>query len=321
VTGNADLPAGAARTRAGLRHMFYPYRGEKEYLSGTLAYIERARANGAPVIVAAPPGRREALRARLGDAPTVEFVDTGALGRNPGRLIPVWREWIRRYSRAGRVFALNELVGCSAGGTVRQGELRYQEWLLARAFAGAPAWSMICPFDTTGHTADTVRSLARCHPLVWTGSGHAPGDGYAADGYPLEPLEEPRGPVETLRFAKGDLAAVRTAVAVWAAAHRLGSRRIEDLALAVTEVAANSISYGGGAGTLRLWAVETGVVCEVHDEGVITDPLVGTTPPAPTQLGGRGLWFVHQLCDLVQIRSSPGEGTRVRLHVDLSAER
>jgi anti-sigma regulatory factor (Ser/Thr protein kinase) len=64
-----------------------------------------------------------------------------------------------------------------------------------------------------------------------------------------------------------------------------------------------------------LWVVpETDMlVCEIQDSGQIDDPLIGRSPPAPNQHTGRGLWLVHQLCDLVQIHSSTA-GTAVRVH-------
>jgi hypothetical protein len=42
--------------------------------------------------------------------------------------------------------------------------------------------------------------------------------------------------------------------------------------------------------------------------------LVGRPPPAASPPNARGLWLVHHLCDLVQLRSSAA-GTVVRLHV------
>ena len=53
------------------------------------------------------------------------------------------------------------------------------------------------------------------------------------------------------------------------------------------------------------------------DRGRISDPLAGRARPEPTQLSGRGLWIVNQLCDLVQIRSGPG-GSVVRIRLDLN---
>jgi hypothetical protein len=56
-------------------------------------------------------------------------------------------------------------------------------------------------------------------------------------------------------------------------------------------------------------------VCEVTDPGHITGPLLlGREHPTLDRPGGRGLWLVNQLCDLVQIRTSPA-GTTVRLHM------
>ncbi len=50
------------------------------------------------------------------------------------------------------------------------------------------------------------------------------------------------------------------------------------------------------------------------DRGWISEPLVGRRPPALERQSGRGLWLANQLCDLVQLRSTP-DGTTVRLHV------
>jgi len=59
---------------------------------------------------------------------------------------------------------------------------------------------------------------------------------------------------------------------------------------------------------------------EVTDGGHIDDPLVGRRMPLPLASGGRGVYLVNQLCDLVQIRSSP-KGTTVRIHAWTSTAR
>ena len=110
---------------------------------------------------------------------------------------------------------------------------------------------------------------------------------------------------------------MRELVTAWSTSRGLSADRVRDLMLAVTEVASNSIRHGGGQGTLRVWAGKGALVCEFHDAGVITDPMVGRVRPAANQIGGCGLWFVHQLCDLVEIRSNPRDGTQVRLHMYL----
>lgn len=107
---------------------------------------------------------------------------------------------------------------------------------------------------------------------------------------------------------------LRASVAGWAAGAQLGVERIERLVLAVSELASNSVRYGGGRGKLRMWTEAEMLLCEVHDSGRIEEPLVGRVRPTPDQHTGRGLWLVNQLCDLVQIRSSPS-GSIVRVHM------
>ena len=83
---------------------------------------------------------------------------------------------------------------------------------------------------------------------------------------------------------------------------------------AVNEIATNSVRHGGGQGEIRTWIDGRSLVCEVSDLGHITAPLVGRLRPALTSAEG-GLWLANQLCDLVQIHSSPG-GTAVRVYWD-----
>ncbi|MFJ3979375.1 ATP-binding protein [Streptomyces sp. NPDC090021] len=88
--------------------------------------------------------------------------------------------------------------------------------------------------------------------------------------------------------------------------------------MAVSEAAANSLAHGGGKGTLRLWTAAgagAGVVAEIHDGGLLADPLAGRRRPSLTSAhGGRGLWMIHQLCDLVEVRATE-HGLTLRLHV------
>jgi anti-sigma regulatory factor (Ser/Thr protein kinase) len=87
-----------------------------------------------------------------------------------------------------------------------------------------------------------------------------------------------------------------------------------DLVLAANELATNSVCHAGGHGALRVWEEGDSVVCEVRDNGCIDEPLVGRERPATNRAGSSGLWMVNQLCQLVQIRSSPS-GSIVRMRI------
>jgi anti-sigma regulatory factor (Ser/Thr protein kinase) len=109
-----------------------------------------------------------------------------------------------------------------------------------------------------------------------------------------------------------DVATVRAAVQRRAAAAGLPPSRRADLALAVTEAANNSLRHGGGKGTFRVWQDRDALTCEVRDTGRLGDLLAGRRLPPAAGSAGRGLWLVHQLTDLSQVRSSQ-DGTTVRI--------
>ncbi|HEY4450735.1 MAG TPA: ATP-binding protein [Solirubrobacteraceae bacterium] len=128
-----------------------------------------------------------------------------------------------------------------------------------------------------------------------------------------QPLPPPRCEVRELTFAVEQLGGLRRTLTSWAGEQRMPPAPTEELVLAVNELATNSIRHGGGAGKLLLWRESDRLVCEIRDAGHIDDALIGRSPPAPNQHTGRGLWLVHQLCDVVEIHSSPA-GTAVRVH-------
>ena len=120
-----------------------------------------------------------------------------------------------------------------------------------------------------------------------------------------------------LRY-RADLASVRRSAAAWAARAGLPPHRVQDLVIAVGELTANTLAHTNEPGQLTLWTTGGEVFCQVDDAGEITDPLAGQVRPDPGDLGsGRGLWVVHQLCDLVEIRTGPA-GTTTRVHLQLS---
>jgi anti-sigma regulatory factor (Ser/Thr protein kinase) len=113
-----------------------------------------------------------------------------------------------------------------------------------------------------------------------------------------------------------DLAAVRAVVHQYARQAGLPESRAIDLVLAVSEVAANTVRHARSPGSLKIWFDTEEIVCQIQDEGTITDPLAGRRQPSLEATGGHGLWIVNQVCDKVEMRSDE-TGTTIRLHMNL----
>jgi len=310
------LPFAAQRDSC-FQHEAFLYSGDDHFLAGTTAFVHGALEAGEDILVAVADPHAARLREALGrDADRVEFVDMAAAGRNPARIIPVWQDWVDRHASGTRGFrGIGEPVwpGRTACEIV---ECQQHEQLLATAFGEGPGWSLLCPYDAAALPAAVIEGVYASHPSVVDGDGRRPSADYPRSGsrpaaMAAEPLEEPTGPVWELSFDLASLGALRDQVAVFAEPV-VGRRGADNAVLVVSELAANSIKYGGGAGILRLWRDVAALVFEVRDEGVITDPLAGRRRPSVLVGGKAGLWIANQVCDLLQIRSAPGRGTVVR---------
>ncbi len=115
----------------------------------------------------------------------------------------------------------------------------------------------------------------------------------------------------------GTLAAAREAVEQFARAHAVAGDPLNDLVLAVNELAINAVRHGGGRGTLRIWYDGATVWCRVRDDGpgipdAITSQCVSPQPPSFTAFEGRGLWLVHQMAATTIIETGP-DGTAVTI--------
>jgi anti-sigma regulatory factor (Ser/Thr protein kinase) len=288
------------------------------YLAGTTAFLREGLEQGEATMVAVPEPRIEALRSAMGaDASAVRFVDMAELGCNPARIIPAVREWVEGQA-TDRVRFIGEPIWAERRADEICEATRH-EALLNLAFAGAPV-AIQCPYDTGRLDAAVVADAERTHPeLVCDGHRHASpayDDPHAVYAAYEHPLSAPADDVQE-RPVTGDLAELRRFVRAHAELAALDDDRIADLLIAATEAAANTLLHGGEPGILRIWRQAGDLVCEIADAGCIEDPLVGRRVPDARAEGGRGLWLINQLCDLVQLRPAV-DGLTVRLHMHLS---
>jgi anti-sigma regulatory factor (Ser/Thr protein kinase) len=327
--GSGSLPSAAAVRVAlvedSFRHEALFYNGADGFLRGALPFVAEALDAGEPLLVAVGEQRAALLQDALVDeAERVRFVDVHELARNPARVISAWNNFVAEHAGRGRgVRALGEPVwpGRSAA---ELDECARHESLLNVAFTRGRAWRLLCPYDLDALAPSVIDAARRTHPALMH-------EGISRRNGAFLPFERAPGPFngslpappaacEQLLFTRNGIGSIRGLIATRSAETELGVEAGEDLVLAVNELVTNSVQYGGGGGTLRIWREdEDTLVCEVRDRGFIRDPLVGRMQPPIDQHGGRGLWLVNQLCDLVQIRSAPS-GTVVRVRMQRRAQ-
>jgi anti-sigma regulatory factor (Ser/Thr protein kinase) len=305
-----------AAPSGGFAHEALFYRGEADFLAGLLPFVRDGLERDEAVLVAEPRHRLDLLRDALGDdAGAVQFLDMAEIGANPARIIAVWAAALEKHTGAGQQL---RGVGEPAFYGRRDAELvecELHELLLNRAFDGGPAWRLLCPYDEERLPRAVTRAALHTHPFRSTSRERRSSDAYEPHGHVdafAAPLPRPTDGVLRGVFGPGDVPATRRTVAQWARSCALPDEKVEILELAASELSTNSIRHGGGSGTVAMWLERGAAVVEFSDSGHVTEPLVGRLMPSLEQEGGRGVYLVNQLCDLVQLRSS-AQGTTVRI--------
>ncbi|NKY16119.1 sensor histidine kinase [Streptomyces somaliensis] len=310
--------SGEVGRRGAFFHPALFYGTREEYLDGLGAFVREALDDGRPVLVAVPGWRLPLLRDALADGHRrVTWVDMTEAGRNPGRILSMLQEFADGTDASAPVSIVGEpiWVGRTPAETW---EATRHEALINLAFEGRPA-SILCPYDTA-LPQDVLAQAYRTHPTVGSPGAYRASPRYT-DPYDVcrdcdVPLPEPVGAV-VVPFGERDLAPTRDEADRWAAAAGMSPARRTDWLLAVSEAVSNSVRHGGGRGTLRMWRAAGELVAEISDRGRLNDPLTGRRRPDPrAPTGGRGVWIMHQLCDLVEIRATAGELV-LRLHMGL----
>jgi anti-sigma regulatory factor (Ser/Thr protein kinase) len=199
-----------------------------------------------------------------------------------------------------------------------QAEAFRHEALLNVAFDGSV--QILCPYDASGLGPDVLAEAERTHPVLMRGGRSEPSRHFASgmeqpggDG----PLPAAPAGLEVLAY-RDNPADARNFARAKAGAAGLHGPRLTDLVIAVGELAANTLRHTRAGGTICVWANGPEVICEVRDSGYIRDPLAGRRRPVADGGRGHGLWVVHQVCDLVEMRTSRS-GTTFRLHFGIAS--
>ena len=290
------------------------YANDEEFTDTIAPFLREGIANGEAAAVATTRRNIEILRTALGNVATeVEFiVDTESYVR-PAWTIAQWKDVLRRSTARGHESI--RIVGEVVFGTPDE----YATWTRYEsavniAFAAAPAW-IICPYDLRALPESVIADAARTHPTIWSGQ-RQPCDRYVAPVVLLSQIDESIPPVAgkpALDVPLSTVAAIRGLVR--ATVGDALPERLEDLLLALGEIAANALLYGRGERRVRLWREAGRVVCDVHDQGGgPADPLSGYLAPAPDATAGMGLWLARHVCDTLAIRTDR-RGTTVRFSV------
>ena len=259
------------------------------------------------------------MRTALGPAAEkVEFADITDVGGNPGRVIGVWRRFAEGHADASQLRGVGEAV-FPGRSPAELAECQLYEELLNVAFDPATPMQVLCPYDVTDLPGPVIEDARRTHPFLIGGVSGDPGLRRVPahrPGRAVRPAAASQpGDAPGIKFQRGGLGSLRAFVTAQAQQAGLDQRPASALVAAINELATNSLQHGGGQGELRIWTDDGWLLCEVSDQGHLTQPLAGRLP-RPRTLGRpvAGQPAHRPAADSLHVG-----GTVVRVHQKLSA--
>lgn len=287
-------------------HLAVPYSAPDDLVERLVPEIDGALAAGAPVLAVLDDPERVAVVAALGSgAQRVEFADPERVHAVPAFTVAVRWSRLARRAVSGRALVVGQHLARPSLGPQHWARL---DVAIDVAIDGLPV-TVLCP------CRDEPAVLAT-HPRLLTADGPRPSPGYRPPPEVL--LEHPSPPPPDLGasdvelvFGVHELPRLRRRVAAAAASTGLDDDRVDDLVLAVNELATNCVEHGPGSGRLRLWLARGSVTAEVADRGRMDVPFPGLVHPSVTGDRGRGLWLASELTDVLQVWSDDA-GTVIR---------
>jgi hypothetical protein len=310
------IQSSPARAEQSYRHEAFLWHDRTDYTDGLVSFITEGLVAGEPVMVATLSEHTDWLREALGsDADQVKFFDMAELGRNPANIIPAWQKFIDTEaggSRPARGVGEPIWAGRHSDELI---ECQLHEALLNVAVDPMTPFWLVCPYDAERLEPPVIDEAFRSHPVVIEADAYKGSTQYAGRahlevmlGSELPPLV---GEPTTIPFTAKNLNRLPSFLKLEGHVAGLALQQATDLAAATYGLAAGSLKRGATGGVIRMWRQSRSVVCEVADDSYVDDPLAGRR--APLVDSADALWTANQLCDLVQLRSTP-TGTTVRLH-------
>jgi len=311
------MPKAPPRSQQSYRHEAFLWQDAREYVSVLAQFIEDGLAAGEPVMAALIREHANMLRDTLGgQSRKVKFVDMAVLGRNPARIIPAWQQFLDSQSGSDRpVRGIGEPIW--AGRRLEEvAECQLHEALLNVAVDPKTPFWLICPYDVQGLDPSVIDEVYHSHLAVLEGRRYESNSRYGGrtqiDALFTAALAELEGQPTEFVFTRDNVESVFGIVTLDAYAAELRSDKISDISSTVRRLAVASVERGAKQGVLRIWHRPDAMICDVWDDTVIEDVLIGRRSLQADATDG--LWQANQHCDLVQVRSAQS-GTTVRLHI------
>ena len=289
-----------------LVHEALVYSSDEELLDRVVPFLRVGIAADQPVIAVLTPEKFGLLCDALGDdAGGLSFVDASTHYRRPSHALAEYRRRLDEELSRPEADLVRVIAEIPSGPiTLEHDDWTRYEAVVNRALAGYPLW-VICGYDTRVVPEQVVADVVNAHPLVAAGEHPDRNAGYIeTDELVAPPLRRETqrpagagGPLARLAIAgEPELTDLRRLVAGAARAGGLSPVLVDDVTVAVGELARDGLRRGEGGTSVQVVRNQARWHCEV-------------TCPAPGTDGDLGLMIARLVSERVEVAAGVGEQT------------
>lgn len=286
-------------------------------------------AQGAPVLMVVGKNTERAVRDGLGrQSDRLQWGDTSSFYQRLGFTFEGFRQFLSAQHADGRSVHVVAEPDLGAGVSPdipfdRIGAYMSYEAMCNSAYAGFGC-PVTCIYDSRAQPDPIIEHVRAVHNHEVTDAGdvvnhrHVPPTEYlAARAGVTLPSPPALADLDVTVTDPDDLGDLARAVASWAGSREFVDLAVDDVVIAVAEIATNGLTHGAPPVRVRAWWRGGTLVAQVDDAGGIPlPPLAGYVAPSLDPLAGRGMWLARQFADVVSTCTAAGL-TTVRLHFPL----
>jgi anti-sigma regulatory factor (Ser/Thr protein kinase) len=302
---------------AGFFHEALLYDSDEDFLSVVIPFLETGVEMGDITLVALNHQHAELVRLASPAAAEWTFLSGAEQYSRPASAIQAFREQFGAIAAAGcgrRVRVVGEVLDPEAP-EFWEPWARYEAAIneILREF---PVWGL-CPYSTRTTPEHVLTDVARTHPNINTNGHQAISRHYVEPETFLRDRPSPHpdafeaGIRQTHLVDPSPLKA-RRAIRDLAYGTPLHAEDVEGLLWGASEAITNAHLHGRPPVIMRAWSRTDRILVTISDSGDgLTCPYAGLLP-AINDVGGRGLWLTHQMCQHV-VHDTRSDGFTIRL--------
>jgi len=285
-------------------HVAALYASDEQLRGLLLPYLDEGLRRHENILVVISDDARRVLYDALGEA--ADRVQWGSSGVSNHRLGQMFEGYVAQQHQAGvPTWVIGEF---DSDGVPHSGPDRVSQYLRYESIANEVyaryGYPVVCLWDQRRYPAELLAHVRAVHPQLLDTCGPITNAEYRIDYLTPDRSASVDPELVVHLDCTDDLGGLRRRLRRWSAGCGLADQDIDDIVIAVDEIATNALEHGQPPACVRGWTSPDALFVQVEDQGRISIPATtGDHRPSTDARRGRGIWMARHLAEVLTTHS------------------